>query len=194
VVIIGFRIAPRAVHMAHWFLRQVISPGDAVIDATAGNGNDTVFLAGLVGEGGRVFAFDIQPEALERTRDRLKKEGLLERVHLFLADHQGMDTFVSSPVKGVIFNLGYLPGGNQDLVTRPETTVLALKKSLDLLEQGGIACVVVYWAHPGGLEEQQAVEDLTAGLPRTCWDVIKVTFPNAGQAPFVLAIQKKGAI
>ena len=66
------------------FIRQQVMPGDICIDATMGNGNDTVLLSRLAGENGRVLAFDIQKQALEHTEERLKKDDCPENYQLFL--------------------------------------------------------------------------------------------------------------
>lgn len=191
MVTIGFRIAPRAVEISHLFIRQVVASGDIVVDATAGNGYDTLFLSQLVGEEGMVIAFDIQEEALRETRIRLEEAGMVHRVKLYQTGHENMDRFISTPVKAVVFNLGFLPGGEAGLVTLPATTVKALEKSLDLLLPGGLICLVVYWGHPGGKEEKQAVEEFVSRLSQDVWDVTEILFPNRFQAPCIVVVQKK---
>lgn len=104
----------RPMTCAHDWISRVVSPGDAVVDATAGNGHDTVFLARLVGPSGQVHAFDVQEEAIRATRERLEKEGLLTpSVRLHLASHDRLAELVGGPVKAIVFNLGYLPGGDK---------------------------------------------------------------------------------
>ena len=100
----------RPMTCAHDWISRVVFPGDAVVDATAGNGHDTVFLARLAGPSGQVHAFDVQEEAIRATRERLEKEGLLTpSVRLHLASHDRLAELVRSPVKAIVFNLGYLP-------------------------------------------------------------------------------------
>lgn len=53
------------------FIRQQVQEGDFCIDATMGNGNDTLLLSQLCGESGKVLAFDIQEQALTATQKRL---------------------------------------------------------------------------------------------------------------------------
>src|SRR5512144_1655855 len=86
-----------AVALAHFFLRVRVKPGDRVMDATCGNGHDTLFLAGLVGAGGTVFAFDVQEQALEKTRQLLGENGYLDRVQLFHAGHEELAAYVADP-------------------------------------------------------------------------------------------------
>lgn len=181
----------RAVSLAREFIAGVLRPGDAVVDATAGNGKDTLFLAAAVGPTGRVYAFDVQMEALEVTRRRLVEAGLDRGVEIIHDGHENMKKYVRERVRGVMFNLGYLPGGRREVITRPETTVPAVQAGLDLLEPGGRMSVVVYTGHPGAVEEVKAVEEFAAGLdPRSFW-VLKVTYLNRRvSAPFLILIEK----
>lgn len=139
-------------------------PANALaIDATAGNGHDTVFLAGLVGPAGRVVGFDLQAAAIESAQNRLRHAGLLERVSLHTVGHENMEDLIGPPenlrpVTAVMFNLGYLPGGDKRLTTRTETTLHALEAAARLLAPGGVLSVVGYTGHPGGGAETAAVQ------------------------------------
>ena len=97
-------------HWAEELIRQAVEPGARVIDATMGNGYDTQWLAELVGESGHVYGFDIQLEAVNRTRDRLAAAGLENRATLFHAGHEHIAELVGEPVDAAVFNLGWLPG------------------------------------------------------------------------------------
>lgn len=191
MVTIGFKIAPRVVEISHQLLRNVVIEGDWVIDATAGNGNDTLFLAELVGDSGRVFAFDIQKAAIEESIRRLTEAGLSHRVEFICAGHENLDNYIGDRVKAVIFNLGYLPGRNSGIITNPDTTLEALKKAVMLLLPGGVVCLVIYWGHPGGSKEKDAVEDYVSKIPQGKFDVVKISFPNRNTAPYVIGIQKR---
>ncbi|MGF1679352.1 MAG: class I SAM-dependent methyltransferase [Candidatus Methylacidiphilales bacterium] len=158
----------KATAWIHQHVERHLAPGDRVVDATAGNGHDTLFLARQVGLSGRVAAFDIQQEAIENTRMRLEAAGLLASVLLIHASHERMlehlPTDWSGTVKAVIFNLGYLPNGDHALVTRPASTLAAMCHALELLANGGVLAAVLYHGHPGGREEMAAVLDWVAGL------------------------------
>lgn len=154
--------------VAHDLVRQVIRPGDIAIDATAGNGHDTLFLAQCVGSSGTVYGLDIQQDALTATANRLAAAGvtnavLLHRSHAEL--REALSTVADNSVAAVMLNLGYLPGASKQMVTRADSTVRAIRDSLRLLRPGGILTVVAYTGHPGGLEELQAVRDLLGSLP-----------------------------
>ena len=139
--------------LASEILRQAVSPGDRVIDATMGNGHDTAFLCSLVGEEGRVYAFDLQEGAVASTRERLRAAGLLSRAELFLLGHEHMAGVVKEPVKAVVFNLGWLPGGDHRITTRCTSTEKAVLSALELLKPGGIVTVCAYPGHEEGNRE-----------------------------------------
>lgn len=181
-----------AVPLSHLLLRQRVRPGDRVVDATCGNGKDTLLLAGLVGPGGRVWAFDIQEEALARTGQLVDQAGFTGRVTLVSAGHERLAEVVDEPVSAVIFNLGYLPGGNQAVMTGPASTLAALEQAQALLTPGGIIVVVVYTGHPGGDEEWGAVRKWAAALPPGRFNVWQAAQVNrSAAAPFLVLVEKQ---
>ncbi len=138
------------------------------MDATAGNGHDAVFLAGLVGDAGCVHVFDVQQQALQSAASRLQEHGLAHRTQLHCAGHETMAAIIPESLHGriaaVTFNLGFLPGSDKQVTTQPETTLPALNAALDLVRPGGAVSVVCYAGHPGGEEETHAVAAWAAGL------------------------------
>jgi tRNA G37 N-methylase Trm5 len=180
----------RPLTMARTFISSRISEGVQVIDATAGNGHDTLFLARLVGDRGRVFSFDIQQEAIEHTRRLLEAENILERVELIQHGHEEMHLFVHEPVAAVMFNLGYLPRGDHLIVTRPDSTVSAIEASLRILSRGGIITVVLYTGHDGGREEQDAVLKFCKKLDQKHYTVLSYKIINqVNEPPSLLVIE-----
>jgi predicted methyltransferase len=183
----------KAVVFAQNLLASVITDGSTVVDATAGKGYDTAFLARLVGENGKVYAFDIQQQALSWTEERLLNAGLNRRVQLFHVGHECMLQHIEEPVQAVMFNLGYLPGVEHDVITRPDTTVKAVQAALELLIVGGMLTVVAYPGHAGGEEELQCLETYVAGLPQKQFMVIRYQILNqVNKPPLVIAIEKIG--
>ncbi|MEM1158610.1 MAG: class I SAM-dependent methyltransferase [Verrucomicrobiota bacterium] len=181
----------RMTQMAHEKLSEVIQLGDRVVDATAGNGHDTLFLAQRVGTQGEVAGFDIQPEALHATGLRLEHAGCRGPVNLYELGHEKMGQVLSAwsgTVQAVVFNLGYLPGGDHHLITRQVTTLPALDAALKLLLPGGVLSVMQYHGHPGGKQEMDAVlrwsEKLDTEYSR---QQMEVEHP---QAPKLLWIEK----
>lgn len=180
-----------AVPLAHLFLRGRVKAGDRVADATCGNGRDTLLLAQLVGEEGRVWAFDLQPEALVATREFLAAHGVSDRVELVQAGHERLAEVVGGPLAAVVFNLGYLPGGDRRVITRPATTLVALAAALGLLAPGGLLLVVIYTGHGGAREEEEAVTSWAAGLDPRAFNVWGSRQLNrSAAAPYLVLVEK----
>lgn len=169
--------------MSHQLISSVVKEGDIVVDATAGNGNDTLFMANLVGQNGKVYSFDIQQKAIENTKNKLIQQNLLDRVELIHDSHENIDKYVKVGIKGAMFNLGYLPGGNHNIVTKPYSTLSCLKKIVDLLQVGGIITIVIYIGHDGGEEEKEAVLDFVSKLDNKHFAVQKTEMLNFENYP-----------
>ena len=154
----------RLTETVHHVLSNHLKEGDQAIDATAGNGYDTLFLAKQVGVSGKVIAIDIQDSAIQSTRERLKSAGLIDRVRLVTDDHAvALKKLILDDhenVAAITFNLGYLPGSDKSIQTRAESTEEALAASIQLLSSGGYLCVTAYRGHSGGAVEAETVETL----------------------------------
>ena len=146
---------------AQRIVAEHLSPGDWVIDATAGNGHDTIFLATAVGGDGRVLAVDIQEAAIKRLEQKLAEQNLIDRVELFIGSHSLIEQFVAPKYVGaiscVMFNLGYLPFGDKTITTTCENTIVAVRGAAAVLKPGGMLTVLAYVGHPGGRDEAAAV-------------------------------------
>lgn len=178
-------------HWAEELIRQAIEPGARVIDATMGNGHDTQWLAELVGEDGHVYGFDIQLEAVDRTRERLTAAGLENRATLFHAGHEHIAELVSEPVDAVVFNLGWLPGTDKALRTRAETTLTAVNAALDRLKEGALMTICVYPGHQEGRDELEKLTAWGRALPGGEYDVMMRAYLNQSGDPPVLIVVKK---
>jgi len=185
-------LPPLPTELLHTLFREHIAPGDLVIDATAGNGFDTVFLAEAVGPAGKVIAIDIQEKAITATRKRLEKADFLDRTSLHLRSHVEIREITGGGVPStILFNLGYLPGGDRSVITRTEETLAALASAVEILRLGGVLAVVCYPGHPGGDEEAVAVENFITSSPelRTArYGLVAIGSP----APFLLLCAKGG--
>jgi precorrin-6B methylase 2 len=176
----------------HELLEEVIIPGDLTVDATCGNGNDTLHLANLVGDSGKVIAFDIQEQAILTTKKRLK-ENNLENVTLVQESHEHIDSYVeeSEEISAAVFNLGYLPRSDKKIITKSASTIAAAGKVLERLKRNGLLLLVVYHGHEGGKEEKEALLEYVTQLNQKNYNVLRYQFINQkNNPPFLLAIQK----
>lgn len=181
-----------AVEFSHSLLEKEVEIGDIVVDATAGNGHDSKFLAELVGEQGQVYAFDIQQQALDNTAELLKINSLTKQCKLIKSDHAELDKYIKQELNAVIFNLGYLPGADKNIITKSESTIAALKKALELLKTKGIIVLVIYSGHSGGEKERQSVLEYSSNLDYKKYNVLNYKFLNQpGPPPEIVAIKKR---
>lgn len=166
------------------FIKEQVAPGDLCIDATMGNGNDTLLLSTLCGENGHVLAFDIQEQALVNTRERLQKAGAPDNYRLLLKSHTQMAQYAEEgSVSCITFNLGYLPGGDHTKATRSTTSIEALTQGLSLLRKGGLISLCIYSGGDSGFEERDAVLDWLAGLDPHRYLVIQSEYYNRPNNP-----------
>ena len=180
------------VEKAHDVIRAHLQEGDAAIDATLGNGYDTLFLARCVGKSGHVYGFDIQVEALQATRARLLEHGMLHRATLFLASHAQMTKHVSQQVQAIMFNLGYLPGADKSIITRSDTTLSALALACQLLAAQGVMTVTAYPGHVGGDEEASRIQQWLQQLnPGQFESQLVFSQHNHVSAPRLFVIRKR---
>jgi predicted methyltransferase len=165
----------RLTEHVHHALKNSVHAGSTVIDATAGNGYDSLLLAQLVGPKGRLIAIDIQPAAIESTKSRLETADLADRCELIRGDHSMVLRQLAQEHAGAIaaitFNLGYLPGGDKSLITSPATTLAALDAACELLARDGILSVTAYRGHAGGMAESEQIGSWMHRLPKSTWRV-----------------------
>jgi len=177
--------------LAAEMLARIVCPGDSVIDATMGNGHDTLFLCKAVGSGGHVYAFDIQPEAVSSTEALLRENGADAQAELFCRGHEYMAEYIPGKVRAVVFNLGWLPGGDHGITTRWETTRIAVEKALDLLLPGGMLVLCAYPGHSEGTRELRELTAFFAALSNKTFNVLHQRFLNAAPgAPECFAVQR----
>jgi len=187
-------VLPTALQFSHQLLKEIIQPGDHVIDATMGNGYDTTFLAEQVGEKGNVYAFDIQFQAISATLEKLSHQNLTSRVTLIQNGHEHLGEYLgkSEKIQAAIFNLGYLPKSDKHIITQPETTIQALDALCPHLAKGGRILLVSYYGHEGGYEKLQRLEEYCQGLPQENFQVLTYRFINQkNQPPILFCIEKK---
>jgi predicted methyltransferase len=180
---------PRAIQLAQHIVRGRVAAGDWVVDATVGNGHDTLFLANLVGADGKVLGFDIQETAIQTTRAKTMD---LPQVQLFLLGHEKAGSYIEQPLRAAMFNLGYLPGTDKQIVTQPQTTLAALDQLATSLLARGVITIILYTGHCGGAEEAAAVKAWCRDLDQTLYTVIEYGFVNQiNTPPSLIVIEKK---
>ena len=183
---------------AHDLIVDVLEQGDAAVDATLGNGHDTLFLARCVGRAGKVFGFDVQQAAVGNTGKRLDDAGVDSCCYaLFCESHADMALHITTKVKAVMFNLGYLPGGDKKIITQAHSTVAALSAAIESLSCGGILTVMCYPGHDGGADEADLVTNFVDELDEEDWRVTRYNRAEArASTPYLWTIlnvsQKNG--
>lgn len=179
-------------YWASELIGPALGPGAVAIDATMGNGQDTLWLCRSVGETGRVYAFDVQKEAVERTRERLKSAGMLDRATLLCLGHEHMAEAVREPVDAVMFNLGWLPGAEHIVTTRAETTLLAANAALTLLKPDGLMTICVYPGHAEGARELETLLQWAMKLDSKRFDAMTRGYLNQpNDPPQLIAVKRK---
>lgn len=168
----------------HHFIREHVKEGDCCIDATAGNGNDTLVLCELVGPTGSVIAFDIQEQAIANTKKRLQEHGVLERANVVLDSHTNMKNYAKEDsVSCITFNFGYLPGGDHALATKKESSIEAIYEGLRLLKKGGMMSLCIYSGGDSGFEERDAILEELKQMDRKKYLVIVSEYYNRPNNP-----------
>ncbi|MCH8474414.1 MAG: hypothetical protein LAT55_04210 [Opitutales bacterium] len=186
-----------AVAISHHILGAILEEGDFAVDATAGNGLDTVFLAKVVGEEGQVWAFDLQEEALHKAEANLVIEAMRSRTTLRCKDHALFAEDLPEDMKGRIgaflFNLGYLPGGDKEVTTTQVTTLAAFRQALEWIRLGGVVVVVLYPGHPEGAREKEVLLKEVSALPVKSWQCFHACSPlsHRKNPPEVLALRRR---
>ena len=174
-----------------YFIMEHIKEGDTVVDFTMGNGNDTLFLSKAVGESGKVYAFDIQEDALTSTRAHLEANGAPENYTLICASHHRVKEFVTEPIKAGMFNLGYLPrSGRKAVTTMRETTMPAVEAAIELLAPDGVLIVAIYPGHEEGALEGEMLREYFSTLSkyRICPSEFKIL--NSPTSPYFFLVEK----
>lgn len=182
------------IRFTHDILKKALVAGDYVIDATVGKGNDTVLLAQAVGKLGKVYGFDIQKEAINKTKEKLLLTGLLPQTELILDGHEKIEEYVPAEklISAATFNLGYLPSGDKTIVTKPQTTISAIKQCISRLRKGGLITIMIYSGHEGGKIEKEAIDDFVINLPQEEVHVLEYKFVNQkNNPPYLYIIEKR---
>ena len=179
-----------ALGLSHQFMAAHIREGAFCIDATAGKGRDTLFLCRLVGESGRVLALDIQTDAVAQTTALLTAEGVADRAQVVRDCHSRLSEYAAPcSVDGIMFNFGWLPGGDHNTFSHADTSVAAVRAALDLLKVGGVMTLCLYYGRQNGTAERDAILDFLPTIDNRRYTVIRGDFANrTGDVPIPVFI------
>jgi tRNA G37 N-methylase Trm5 len=174
-----------------YFILNHLHEGDVAVDFTMGNGHDTEFLCRTVGETGRVYAFDIQAQAVESTRQNLEAAGVPQNYTLIHDSHHNVKNYVKEPFKAGMFNLGWLPGGDKSITTLRETTMPAIEAAIDLMDRDAILNIAVYPGHAEGDAEGKMICDYLASISRHKVCATRVNILNSPTSPYFIVVETK---
>lgn len=186
-----YKVLNNTVSITKAYIKEYLKQGQVVLDATVGNGKDTVLMADMVGDSGKVYGFDIQEIAIKNTGKLLTENNLKERVILIKDSHENLSKYISCKLDFIIYNLGYLPNGDKDIITKASSTIKSINSSLDLLNNNGLLLINSYIGHNGGLEENIQIENLLKCLDQRYFNVLKHSFINQKNNPPILYIVEK---
>ena len=171
-------------HWCHEIIKSQAPRGGFYIDATMGKGNDTAFFCELAGEEGKVLAFDVQVKAIEATAARLIENGFEDRATLIMDGHEKMRKYAQPETADVIcFNFGYLPGGDHNIATKAQTSIMAIEQGLEILKKGGMMSLCIYSGGDTGFEEKDAILAYLKELSPKKYVVIKNEYFNRENHP-----------
>lgn len=170
-----------ALTIVHEVIKKHIGVGSICVDATAGRGFDTAFLSEIVGEKGKVYAFDIQEDAINSTKELLDSKGL--KATLILDSHANMSNYINEQIDLIVFNLGYLPKGDHNIYTHADSTIKAIESGLNLLKKGGLMCISVYYGGDSGYEEKDTLLPYLKNIDDEKYQVLGTFFYNWKKDP-----------
>lgn len=187
-----FPIFNSPIDLAHQFWEKVLEQGGWAIDATCGNGYDTLCLARLIAPEAGVIGLDMQEKAIQNTKNLFKLQGQdLAQVHFFCQSHAEFPSLAKEkPIRLIVYNLGYLPGGDKSLTTLVDSTLQSIHKALDLLLPQGVVSITCYPGHSEGEREEKALQALSEQLDPKIWSSSFHSWKNRQSSPSLLIIQK----
>ncbi len=194
---IPFQCFEDPIRLNHSYLSKFIQPGDWVIDATCGNGKDTLMLAELVGAEGCVFAYDIQSVAITLTKNLISEQQVKSTVKYYCESHERFHKVEaelmkepSCSIKSVVYNLGYLPGSDHEVTTEFESTIRSMQSGLQLLSHQGVLSVMCYLGHDQG-KEYKKVRTFLSELDPKVFVVVETQFLNRKNSPVLILVEKR---
>jgi len=186
------QLISNAVNFVKETIKKTLKEDSIVIDATMGNGHDTLFLRKQLNDDGFIYGFDIQKAAIERTKDRLVQNNCYDHVKLIHDSHENFKKYIEAPVDLILYNLGYLPKGDKSITTESDQTLKSVKEGMGLLRSGGVIIITVYPGHLPGALELEVLSDYLKTINQKKYAVMKVDFFNyKNKPPVVFMIERR---
>ncbi len=164
-------------------LGEKLKEASVAVDATVGNGNDTEELSKKVGKNGFVYGFDIQQIAIDKTEKRLKEKAYGKNYRLICDGHEKIDEYIDENIDFAVFNLGYLPKADHSVITKANTSIRAIEKISERLNEAGTIVISAYLGHEGGMEEYQSILKYCEGIDQKKFNVASFQFLNQVNSP-----------
>lgn len=179
-----FRYTSSISDLSHNIIDNFVINKNVAIDATLGNGYDTDFLSLKFN---KVFSFEIQKISCDSYKEKSR-----DNVKIINDSHHLFDNYIKEEVDCIMYNLGFLPGGNKEITTKHETTLKSINDGLKLLKSGGIMTICIYKGHTEGKREESCIIDFVKSLPKNTYGVMCHSYINRTEtAPLLLVIEKK---
>ena len=180
--------------LTHRFWEKILKDGDTVIDATCGNGKDSLTLAKLLSnkKDTLLFCLDIQSKAIENTKALLAQEipSALSSTHFILGSHEHLPHTYPREPNLIIYNLGYLPGFDKTIKTDASSTLKSVSNALEIISLGGVICITCYPGHSEGKIEQEVLLAFLSSLDPKYWSFSFTSWNNRNASPSLLLIQR----
>lgn len=171
-------------NISHHIIKNFCSNFNVAVDATLGNGYDTDFLSQLFS---KVYSFDIQKIVIDEYEKKNKNNVLLIN-----DSHENFKKYINEKVDCIMYNLGFLPGGDKNITTKVESTIKSLENTLELMNSSSLITIALYRGHEEGKKEEAAVLNFVHALPKESFGVILHSFVNRSNTPpYLIVIEKK---
>ena len=156
------------------------------VDMTVGKGNDSKYILETTGVE-RLYGFDIQKEAEDAAKKLIGED---ERFVFHLESHEKIDNYIKEGLDLVVYNLGYLPGGDKEITTNYKSTIKSLEKTLGLMNPDGLIIITIYPGHPAGKLESERIEKFLNNLDSKKYAVMKLAYQNRpNNPPYVMVVK-----
>ncbi|EPP34479.1 rRNA methylase family protein [Chlamydia ibidis] len=178
------------VKLSHAIFRDIVRPGDLVVDATCGNGRDSLVLARILQGVGRLVVYDIQDYALENARKLFASTLSMQESSIIQLKKMSHEFVEEKGAKLFHYNLGYLPSGDKSITTLVASTIASIRRALDFVSDDGAITVVCYPGHEEGEKETREIIAFGETLSPKIWQVNLFRLINRTKAPQLILFRR----